>query len=112
MTLFRLFLIAALGIITAYTAVVVANHGLNLFPAFFGDMAAMGWAGQFNLDFMFMLVLSALWTAWRNGFSAGGLSLGVVAFFGGMPFLSIYLLFLIARTGGDMRRILLGDART
>jgi hypothetical protein len=28
-----------------------------------------------------------------------------------MPFLCIYLLFLIARTGGDMRRILLGDAR-
>jgi hypothetical protein len=111
MTLFRLFLIAALGIITAYTAVVVANHGLNLFPAFFGDMAAMGWAGQFNLDFMFMLVLSALWTAWRNGFSAGGLGLAVVAFFGGMPFLCIYLLFLIARMGGDMRRILLGDAR-
>ena len=111
MTLFRLFLIAALGIITAYTAVVVANHGLNLFPAFFGDMAAMGWAGQFNLVFMFMLVLSALWTAWRNGFSAGGLGLGVVAFFGGMPFLCIYLLFLIARMGGDMRRILLGDAR-
>jgi hypothetical protein len=111
MTLFRLFLIAALGVITVYTAVVVANHGLNLFPAFFGDMAAMGWAGQFNLDFMFMLVPSALWTAWRNGFSAGGLGLGVVAFFGGMPFLYIYLLFLIARTGGDMRRILLGDAR-
>ena len=111
MTLFRLFLVAALGVITVYTAVVVANHGLNLFPAFFGDMAAMGWAGQFNLDFMFMLALSALWTAWRNGFSAGGLGLAVVAFFGGMPFLCTYLLYLLSRTGGDLRRVLLGDVR-
>ena len=111
MTLFRLFLIAALGVISVYTAIVIANHGLNLFPAFFGDMAAMGWAGQFNLDFMFMLALSAIWTAWRNGFSPAGLGLAVVAFFGGTPFLAIYLLFLLARTGGDMRRVLLGDAR-
>jgi len=111
MTLFRLFLISALGIITVYTAVVVANHGMTLFPAFFGDMARMGWAGQFNLDFMFMRALSAIWTAWRNGFSPAGLGLAVVAFFGGTPFLAIYLLFLLARTGGDMRRVLLGDAR-
>jgi hypothetical protein len=111
MNLFRLFLIVALGIITVYTAIVIANHGLTLFPVFFGDMASMGWAGQFNLDFMFMLALSALWTAWRNGFSASGLGLAVVAFFGGMPFLCIYLLYLLARTGGDLRRVLLGDAR-
>jgi len=111
MTLFRFALIAALGVITVYTAIVIANHGLNLFPAFFGDMGAMGWAGQFNLDFMCMLALSALWTAWRNGFSTGGLGLAVVAFFGGTPFLAIYLLYLLARTGGDLRRVLLGDAR-
>ena len=111
MTLFRLFLIAALGVITVYTAIVIANHGLTLFPVFFGDMATMGWAGQFNLDFMFMLALSALWTAWRNGFSPAGLGLAVVAFFGGTPFLAIYLLYLLARPGGDLRRVLLGDAR-
>jgi len=34
-----------------------------------------------------------------------------VAFLGGMPFLAIYLLSLLARTGGDLRRVLLGDAR-
>ena len=111
MTPFRLFLWACLVVIVGYTSVTIANHGWNLLPIFFGDMAAMGWAGQFNLDFMFMLALSALWTAWRNGFSAGGLGLAVVAYFGGMPFLAIYHLFLLARTGGDMRRVLLGDAR-
>ena len=108
MTLFRLFLIAALAVITVYTGVVIANHGLNLFPAFFGDMARMGWAGQFNLDFMFILALSAIWTAWRNGFSPAGLGLAVVAFFGGAGFLLPYLLILTLRARGDMRSVLLG----
>jgi hypothetical protein len=76
-------------------------------PVFFGDMAAMGWPGQFNLDFMGFLILSALWTAWRNGFSAIGLILAVVAAFGGMAFLSIYLLVLSLGTG-NIRDILLG----
>ena len=28
-----------------------------------------------------------------------------MAFLGGMPFLAIYLLYLLARTGGDLRRV-------
>ncbi|MEL7466785.1 MAG: hypothetical protein AAFN79_22110 [Pseudomonadota bacterium] len=68
----------------------------------------MTWQGQFNLDFMTFLMLSALWTAWRNGFSGGGFGLGALAFFFGMPFLCIYLLVLLSRENGDMRRVLLG----
>jgi hypothetical protein len=52
MVVLRLVLAAHLAVLAVYTAVVIANHGWNLFPVFFGDMAAMGWAGQFNLDFM------------------------------------------------------------
>ncbi|MFN9357108.1 MAG: hypothetical protein ACK6A4_09875, partial [Alphaproteobacteria bacterium] len=63
--------------------------------------------GQFNLDFMGFLILSALWTAWRNGFSALGLILAVVAAFGGMAFLSIYVLILSLGTD-RIRDILLG----
>ena len=84
-------MLIALG---AYTAVTIANHGWNLLPVFFGDLAAMEWAGQFNADFMSFLLLSALWTAWRNNFSMQGLVLAPVAFFGGMLFLAIYLLIL------------------
>jgi hypothetical protein len=109
MTLLRLVLVVHLALLTAYTAIVVGNHGINLFPAFFGDIAAMGWAGQFNFDFIGFLVLSALWTAWRNSFSPLGLLLGVVAFFGGMAFLSIYVLILSLHAR-DIQDILLGNA--
>lgn len=111
MTLFRLFLATCLVAIVAYTSVTIANHGFNLLPVFFGDMAEMGWPGQFNLDFMCFLALSAIWVAWRHQFSAGGLGLAVLAFFGGMLFLSIYLLLHIQRTGGDIKVVLLGEGR-
>ncbi len=52
-------------------------------------------------------MLSALWTAWRNAFSGVGLLLGVVAFFGGMMFLAIYLLIL-SFSVRDIGELLLG----
>ena len=107
MLILRIFLVIHLAVLTGYTLVVIQSHGMNLLPVFFGDMAAMAWPGQFNLDFLGFLVLSALWTAWRNGFSALGLALAVVAFFGGMAFLSIYLLILSLGTD-SIRDILLG----
>lgn len=55
--------------LSSYTAVTISNHGWNLFPVFFGDMAKVAWPGQFNLDFMYMLAISAIWAAWRNQFS-------------------------------------------
>ncbi|MFM7029327.1 MAG: hypothetical protein ACKOXK_11725 [Chakrabartia sp.] len=111
MTAFRIFLLLCLGAILAYTSVTISHHGLNLLPVFFGDMAKMGWPGQFNLDFMCFLALSALWVSWRHDFSAAGLALGVVAFFGGMLFLSAYLLVQSTRCGGDVRTLLLGTRR-
>lgn len=108
MTAFRLFLVASFIVLFAYTGLVVAEHGLGLLPVFFGDIAAMGWPGQFNLDFMLMLALSALWTAWRGGFSPASLGLGVLAFFFGAGFLTVFLLVLSFVTGGDLRRMLLG----
>ena len=40
---FRILLVLMLLALTAYTGVVIANHGWNLLPVFFGDMAAMTW---------------------------------------------------------------------
>jgi hypothetical protein len=111
MLMFRIYLIAVLIVLLVYTGIVISTEGMNLFPVFFGDIAEMKWPGQFNMDFMFMLTLSALWTAWRNDFSAFGLGLAVVAFLGGMPYLTIYLSILIAATGGDMKVVLLGPTR-
>ena len=107
MLILRTVLVVHLAVLTGYTLVVIQNHGMNLLPVFFGDMAAMAWPGQFNLDFLGFLILSALWTAWRNGFSTLGLVLAVMAFFGGMVFLSIYVLILSLGTT-NIRDILLG----
>ncbi len=108
---FRIYLVVMFLAISGYTAVVAAEHGLGLIPVFFGDMAAMGWPGQFNLDFMCFLSLSALWLAWRHHFTPAGLLLGVLGFFGGALFLSVYLLVVSFQEGVDFRVMLLGRAR-
>lgn len=108
MRAFQLVLITLWLVLAGYTGVVIARHGIDLLPVFFGDMAKLAWPGQFNLDFLCFLVLSALWTAWRNGFSAGALALALVAFFGGAGFLLPYLFWLTLAERGDMRRVLLG----
>ncbi len=111
MTLFRLFLAACFLVIAGYTAVTISIDGWNLLPVFFGDIAEMRWPGQFNTDFFTFLLLSGLWVSWRHQFSAGGLALGIVAVFGGMFFLSAYLLFHSYRTNGNMAALLLGPER-
>jgi hypothetical protein len=104
----RLILSLMLVAVLAYTGVVVSSHGLDLFSVFFVDMARMGWAGQFNLDFMCMLALSGLWVAWRHRFSPGGLALALMAFLLGTPFLWVYLLAESRHANGDVRALLLG----
>lgn len=111
MPAFRLLLIALWLVLLAYTGLVIANHGMGLIPIFFGDIAQATWPGQFNLDFLCFLVLSALWTAWRNGFSPLGLLLAPVALFGGAGFLLPYLLILTIQARGDIRQVLLGAQR-
>jgi hypothetical protein len=111
MLAFRLYLAAFFACLLAYTAVVIAEHGWNLFPIFFGDVAAMTWPGQFNLDFMGFLTLSGLWLAWRHHFSPTGVILGLIGIFGGMGFLIPYLLIASFNANGDVRELLMGKAR-
>lgn len=111
MTAFRVLLVLILLALTGYTTIVISNHGWNLLAVFFKDMGAMAWPGQFNLDFMGFLTLAAVWTAWRHDFSPLGLMLAVVAFFGGMMFMTVYLLIVSSTAKGDMKAILLGARR-
>ena len=111
MVYFRLLLLTLLVWVVLYTIPVVMTHGLNLFPHFFGAMKDMTWSGQFNTDFMGFLILSGLWMAWRNQFSLAGSMLGILGFFGGIPVLTVYLLYLSSACQGDMARIMLGDER-
>jgi hypothetical protein len=52
-----------------------------------------------------------MWVAWRHQFSAAGLGLAVLAFFGGALFLSVYLFIQTLRAKGNVRVVLLGEAR-
>ena len=108
MTLFRLILLGLLAGISAYTAMVISTHGLGLFPIFFSAISAMGWPGQFDLDFLGLLTLSGLWTAWRVGFGWRGLVMGLLAFNLGTPFLCVFLLVLARQHRGDLRAMLIG----
>lgn len=109
MTAFRMMLALMLVVLSAYTLVVIGEYGANLFSVFFGDIGRMTWPGQFNLDFLFMLTLSATWVGWRHQFSPKGLGLALLAFLGGAIFLSIYLLVVSFQVKGDARALLLGD---
>lgn len=111
MNAFRALLILLFGVIVIYTAVVVSNHGMDLLPTFFGDIAKVEWPGQFNLDFLGFLVLSGVWLAWRHHFSPVGIALGVLGFFGGLPFLTLYLLIVSFGSNGDVKVMLLGEQR-
>ena len=111
MAAFRILLIVLFAAIFAYTAIVAAHHGLGLLPIFFGDIRAMAWPGQFNVDFMSLLTLSALWLAWRHHFSALGLMLALLGFFGGGLFLSLYLFIASLQAKGDVKVLLLGKER-
>lgn len=111
MTAFRAFLILVWVAIVCYTAIVISNHGLGLLGIFLGDMKTMAWPGQFNLDFMFMLMFSSIWVAWRHQFSTVGFLLGLLAFFFGSMFLATYLFILSWQNKGDMKKILLGRPR-
>lgn len=108
MTILRFILAAMLVAILAYTAKTISLEGWNLLPVFFGDMKAFGWPGQFNFDFLMMLVLSALWTAWRYRFSIKGIVLGLLALFGGILFQSAHLLYLSFQES-SINAILIGD---
>lgn len=112
MTAFRIFLATLFISIVLYTVPVVLNHGFAFQSVFFGDIQQMGWAGQFNVDFLGFLMLSAFWTAWRNRFSPSGLLLGVLALLFGAPFLSAYLLYLSVVCDRNVQIMLLGENRT
>lgn len=112
MNLFRIYLVVVFSCLTVYTLIVGSNHGWNLLPIFFSNIAEMTWSGQFNLDFITFLSLSGIWVAWRHQFSAGGVALGVVAFFGGMMFLAPYLLYTSVKADGDAKVLLLGKERS
>lgn len=101
---YRAMLATMFIILVIYTVAVVTNEGFGLVAVFFGDIANGGWRGQFNLDFLMLLILAGCWVAWRHGFSGIGIILGLCTIVGGVLFLSVYLFFMSFQTRNDARR--------
>jgi len=95
--------------VAALTVAAVSDTGWNLVEVFVGNIAAMNWSGQFNVDFAAYLTLSAIWIGWRHKFSTGGILLMPLAQVGGILFLTPYLLWAIADAKGDPVKLLIGD---
>lgn len=91
-----------------YTYWALKSQGPNLFAVFIANLRDLQWNGQFNLDFSCYLVLSGLWIAWRNKFSAGAVLCGTLAAVIGILFLAPYLMYLLAQEKGDLTRVLNG----
>jgi len=108
MSQLRYLLIAMTVSIIILTTTAVLNGGLDLITPFFGPIFEMTWQGQFNFDFVCYLVLSGIWMAWRGGFTSSSVALGVLAPPLGILFFAPYLIYLIGKSGGDIRHLLLG----
>jgi hypothetical protein len=109
MTALRLYLAAAWTALLAYTAYVLGNAGVEgALAQFFGLIGEGGWPGLVNLDFTTFLIAAALWTGWRNGWTALGWVLAYAVFSLGGLVLWGYVLVLLHREKGDLKRVLLG----
>lgn len=94
--------------ILVYTFVVGFNEGWDLLPIFINNIQSLDWNGQFNLDFQFYLILSALWLIWRNGVSFSSIVLTLVCAILGYMVFGFYLLYLFYKENGDVKKVLLG----
>lgn len=103
-----LLIVQAVGLMV-YTYLAYLQEGANLFKAFMGNMAALNWSGQFNLDFLCYLLLSGLWIMWRNKFNGKGILFAIGAMILGILFFAPYLLWLIQQENANLKRVFIGD---
>ncbi|MCE1190279.1 MAG: hypothetical protein LWX56_14215 [Ignavibacteria bacterium] len=95
-----------------YTLMVIKFEGMNFVPVFIHNISQFSWSGQFNLDFSFYLVLSAIWIIWRNGPGVKSFILAIAALAGGTLFFSLYLAYVIIAEKGDLARVVTGERMT
>ena len=111
MKLFQALLVLMIATLLGYTGLVLLGQGEGLFSTYFRDIAAVNWAGQFDLDFSCFLALSGIWLAWRHHFSTGGLVLGLLAPVLGILLVAPYLLITSLQVKGDVKALLIGKTR-
>lgn len=107
-TLKALLLVQTIGLLI-YTVIAIQNDGGNFLARALEFATSLTWMGQFALDFQCYLMLSALWIAWRDNFSIKSILIAVVAMILGIIVFAPYLLFLLTKEKGNLKRILIGD---
>ncbi len=103
-----LLVVQTMGVL-AYTFIAFQKEGATLFSVFLANIKSLTWTGQFNLDFFCYLTLSGLWIMWRNKFTGKSILIGTFAMILGIVFFGPYLLWLIFKENGDLKRVLVGD---
>ncbi len=103
-----LLVVQTMGVL-AYTFIAFQKEGVTLFDVFLVNIKSLTWTGQFNLDFLCYLTLSGLWIMWRNKFTGKSILIGTFAMILGIVFFGPYLLWLIFKENGDLKRVLVGD---
>jgi hypothetical protein len=103
-----LLIIQTLGLLL-YTIIAIQNDGGNFLARAIEFITSLMWKGQFALDFQCYLILSALWVAWRNKFSVNSIVIAVVAMILGIIVFAPYLLYLLSKEQGDLKRVLIGN---
>ncbi|MCU0417671.1 MAG: hypothetical protein MUE33_10860 [Cytophagaceae bacterium] len=103
-----LLLLQTIGLLI-YTTLVINIEGADFIFVFINNILSINWSGQFNLDFSCYLLLSGIWIMWRGKFSISVILLGFVAMILGIVVLAPYLLLLLSKEKGDVKRLLIGD---
>lgn len=103
-----LLILQTLGLLV-YTVFAIRNDGGNFIVRALDFVSSMKWIGQFTLDFNCYLVLSTLWIMWRNNFSVSAIIIGIIANVLGIIVFAPYLLYLINKEQGDLKRVLVGE---
>lgn len=109
LNLLKALLITQTIAVLIYTFSAYQKEGATLFGIFISNLQSFHWNGQFNLDFSCYLVLSGLWTMWRNKFSAASIAVGSMAMVVGILLFAPYILFLLTKEKGDLKKVLTGE---
>lgn len=107
--LLSILLVSQTVALLVYTFFAFQNEGANLFQVFITSITSLTWNGQFNLDFSCYLMLSGLWIMWRKNFTASSVLFGLAAMILGIIVFAPYILYLLSKENGDLKKVLVGD---
>ena len=96
-------------VLIAYTIYVTKIEGWTLFQKIIDNVTTFSWSGQFNLDFSCYLILSGLWIMWRQKFSLYSIAFAVMAMIIGIIAFAPYILYLLRKENGNLKKVLLGE---